>query len=350
MSRRDDFHKAIKGETPLAPLYHLSLCDAKKKQLQDLRQVEDYISYYNLPFVHIPILTSTAPIDFSSYFQGLQSPDFIDEYGVGHIQGSMEHFSKMISPMQNFDTPSQVQEFPLPDILASYRWEGYAQKVALAKSQDKITMAGTVDIFERSWYLRGLENMLMDFITDEAMAMACLERTFKLRLEQAKRFAAMGIDIIVFGDDVGTERGMMMAPNIWRKLIKPLLKECIAAAKSANPHVLIYYHSDGNIEEIIPELIEVGIDILNPVQPECMDHKKIYEMYHHDISFFGMVGTQTTMPFGSSEDVRVFVTDLLNMSGGGRRLIIAPTHLIEPEVPLENLDAFVQTVQQWNNI
>ena len=181
------------------------------------------------------------------------------------------------------------------------------------------------------------------------MAEACLNRMAELKIKAAARFAAVGVDVILFGDDAGTERGMMIAPETWREWLKRRLAKAIRAAKEANPDVLVYYHSDGDIRLIIDELIECGIDILNPIQPECMDPAEIYSRYKDRISFWGCIGTQTTMPFGTPDDVRNKVRQLLDLCRENGRLVLAPTHLLEPEVPLENIDAFVSEVKSFRN-
>ena len=107
------------------------------------------------------------------------------------------------------------------------------------------------------------------------------------------------------------------------------------------------YHSDGVIYDIIPELIEIGVDVLNPVQPECVDPVLLKQQYGNKLSFWGTVGTQTTMPFGSPQDVRDTVRHMIETVGDGGGFLIAPTHLLEPEVPWENIEAFVQAVREF---
>ena len=140
---------------------------------------------------------------------------------------------------------------------------------------------------------------------------------------------------------------MMMSKTIWRNQIRFTMERCIAAAKRVNPDVLAYYHSDGNILDIIPDLIEIGVDVLNPVQPECMDPVEIKEMYGSRLSFWGTIGTQTTMPFGSVKEVEETTRRMIETVGKGGGLVIAPTHLLEPEVPLENIDAFYRAVRKY---
>jgi uroporphyrinogen decarboxylase len=122
----------------------------------------------------------------------------------------------------------------------------------------------------------------------------------------------------------------------------------IAAAKSIKPDILISYHSCGYVEPFIEDLIDAGVDILNPVQPECMDFRSIHEKYGSRISFNGTIGTQRIMPFGTPDDVRAEVTRNLQIAGKKGELFCCPTHMVEPEVPWENIEAYVDACRNFN--
>jgi uroporphyrinogen decarboxylase len=113
--------------------------------------------------------------------------------------------------------------------------------------------------------------------------------------------------------------------------------------------VLVFYHSDGNILPIIPELIEIGVDILNPIQPECMDPAELKRMYGDKLSFWGTIGTQTTMPFGTPDDVRNEVCERIATVGKGGGLFLSPSHILEPEVPWANIEAFVEAERKYGS-
>ena len=132
--------------------------------------------------------------------------------------------------------------------------------------------------------------------------------------------------------------------------MKPATAATISAAKAVNPDVIALYHSDGVIDEIIPELIEIGVDVLNPVQPECVDPVALKEQYGDRLSFWGTIGTQTTMPFGTPEEVRETVKRMIETVGKGGGLLVAPTHLLEPEVPWENIEAMIQAVKDFGTV
>lgn len=347
LSERENFFRVMKGEGfERIPLF-LTLCDRLKERLRTERGVTDSQAYYGIPFVYAGPAPSRYPVDYTPYYRDKQV-DYIGEWGDGHRYGSMEHFTHFIPCMDAFETPEQVRAFPLPDVLADYRWENTAAEVQALKEQDKIVIGSiNIDVFEPAWYLRGLEQMLMDFYDDEEMAFACLDRIGECKEQVAVRLAQAGVDVIVFGDDVGTQNGMMISPAMWRKYLQPRLKQIIRRVKETSPDVLCYYHSDGDIRDILPELLDCGMDILNPIQPECMNPVDIYTQYHHRVALWGTIGTQTTMPFGTVGDVREKALEMLQLAKKSGRLVLAPTHLLEPEVPLENIDMLVKTVQEF---
>jgi uroporphyrinogen decarboxylase len=162
-------------------------------------------------------------------------------------------------------------------------------------------------------------------------------------MKAVREYVRAGCDIVWLGDDVGTQRGMMMSPVFWREHLKPRLRKVVQAAREeGSHHFWVAYHSDGDIRPIIDDLIEIGVQVLNPVQPECMPLDEIVERHRERLAFWGMIGTQTTMPFGTEEDVHCAIANLRTLAQDGVRIVVAPTHAIEPDVPWENLEALIQ--------
>jgi uroporphyrinogen decarboxylase len=141
-----------------------------------------------------------------------------------------------------------------------------------------------------------------------------------------------------------------MSMELWRTWLKPRLKRVIDAARAEQPDVLIQYHSCGYVEPFIDELIEIGVDILNPVQPECMDPVELHARYGDRLSFNGCLGTQTTLPFGTAQEVRDTVRHYLNLAGDRGGIVVCPTHLVEPEVPWANIEAYIETIRDYPTV
>lgn len=228
-----------------------------------------------------------------------------------------------------------------------YRSELYADAcrlIANHRSSYWIVGVTVCTIFETAWALRGLEQMMVDFTEDPGLADAILDIPFHYHLTAARRLVEMGVDMIWTGDDVGTQRGMLISPYTWRRFFKPRMAEFISTLKGINPQVKLAYHSDGNIESIIPELIEIGIDVLNPVQPACMDPAKLKRQYGDRLCFWGSIDEQHTLPFGTVEQVREEVWERLATVGQDGGLILGPTHHVQLDTPLENFWAMVHAI------
>jgi len=201
-------------------------------------------------------------------------------------------------------------------------------------------------VFEFSWYLRGMDNLFGDLLEENGIADWLLDWFTEYSIRKGRLAARAGVDTIALGDDVGTQRGMMMSLDFWRRHLKPRLAKVIAAIRAAQTQpICIRYHSDGDIRQIIDELVEIGIDVLNPVQPECMPVDEVIARHKHHVGFWGIIGTQTTMPFGTPDDVRAAVAQCARHAREGAAIIVAPTHVLEPDVPWENIQALVEAVK-----
>ncbi len=290
--------------------------------------------------------------DFSRYVRPDELPanGYIDEWGEGHIPTASDdqyhsHLEGYVHPMRTLRTAQEALEYPLPDIEAEYRYAHLPEQIRQIQGRGLAVIAGMAcTIFEVAWHLRSMEALLMDFIDNHDFAAALLDRITEKRVIQARRYAELNPDVIMFGDDVASQRGMLMSVPMWRRWLKPRLARVIAAAREANPDVIIFYHTDGDATEIVPDLIEIGVQALNPVQPECMDVYALKRQYGHTLSFWGLLGTQSVMPFGTPDEVRADVRRKIEVVGKGGGLLLAPTHMVEPEVPWENIVAFVETV------
>jgi uroporphyrinogen decarboxylase len=284
----------------------------------------------------------------NSYYQEEES--YWDEWGIGW---------KSVP----YDTPygagryTEIAYYPLADDAAfsSYqppspeRSELYSEAERVLrdyKADYWITGVTVTTIFECAWALRGYEKLLSDFVLNPDLAECILEIPYRFHLAAAKKLVQMGVDMIWIGDDVGQQQGMLISPRHWRKFLKPRLANFIAELKGINPAVKVAYHSDGNIYAIIPELAEIGLDILNPIQPACMDPAQLKAEFGDKLCFWGSIDEQHTLPFGSPEEVREEVLKRLKTIGSGGGLIIGPTHHVQLDTPMENFWAMINTITQ----
>lgn len=196
-------------------------------------------------------------------------------------------------------------------------------------------------LFERAWALRGLDTFLMDMVLDEGYAQALLERITEIQVVLIQRFIDLGVDGAYFGDDYGAQKNMLISPDLWRRLIKPRLARCFEPFRRAGLPVIM--HTDGQIAPILPDLVEIGLTALNPVQPEVLDLGWLKESFGDRLAYYGGISTQTVLPYGSPEEVRRAVQQVVSvLAPGGSGLLLAPSHRMMTDIAVENVDAMLQ--------
>ena len=308
----------------------------------------DPYSYFKMDFREVRFKEPHKINDFSRYFPNLPVNSTIVEWGIARVPGSMPNYHRKISPLFHAASIKEIEDYPFPDFTPNYRHEHLEEEVRKHHEMGLAVVAFMeMTMFERAWRIRGMENFMIDTISNPDMAALLLDKLTEISSFMAKCFAESGVDVIKLGDDIGSQDSMIINPDMWRKLLKPRLAKIINVIKKIKPGILIYYHTDGYIEPVIPDLIEIGVDILNPVQPECMDPVKLKKEYGNYLAFWGTIGIQTTMPHGTVDDVRTAVKHMIETVGKGGGLLIAPTHVIEPDVPWDNVLAFVEAVDEY---
>ncbi len=282
----------------------------------------------------------------NSYYQ--DGPEYVDEWGIGWRSVPYETpfgagaYTEMTShPLADDGAISQYRG---PDPTRPHLYDDAAATLADFRDEYWIVGVTVTTIWETAWALRGYDRMLQDLVENPDLADCILEIPYQYHLAAAKRLVEMGVDMVWLGDDVGSQRSMLISPRHWRRFLKPRMANFIAALKAINPAVKVAYHSDGDIRQIIPELIEIGLDVLNPVQPACMDPAELKRLYGDRLCFWGTIDEQETLPFGTPESVRDEVLRRLRTVGQGGGLIIGPTHHVQLDTPMENFRAMIEAV------
>jgi len=199
-------------------------------------------------------------------------------------------------------------------------------------------------IFESAWALRGMDTLMLDFYLNPEIAEQILDITYKYHLEVSKNMAGRGVDMIWLGDDVGGQSGLMIDPDLWRRLFKPKMAKIICEVKAIKPDIKIAYHSDGCVYDIITDIIDIGIDVLNPIQIESMNPDFLQKKYGDKICFFGGVGVQSTLPRGTEEDIKNEVSLLKKTLGKNGNWICAPTHHVQLDTPMKNFFTLLKEI------
>ena len=311
-------------------------------------QLAEELGMFYPVHVNMDFIDDYIKPDFSEYYEDIEKPDgsVINEQGVLHLPGSMYHFTYRVSPLRNAKKLEDIEQFPFlrPDDLIDSQME---QRVRRAHEQGKAVLSYIGHLYENAWQVRGYEEFLMDMVSEPQWCDYIFDRFMEVGIARAEAAARAGVDYILTGDDVANQLAMMFDLPIWRKFIKSRWAKIYSAAKAIKPDIQIWYHSDGNIESIIPELIEIGVTILNPVQPECLSPLEIKRKYGDKLVLDGAIGTQTTMPFGSPQEVRDTVKQRIEELASDGGYIVSPTHTLEPEVPVENIKAFLDTCRNY---
>jgi uroporphyrinogen decarboxylase len=193
-------------------------------------------------------------------------------------------------------------------------------------------------LYERAWTLRGMENLMMDFIDHHAFVKDLLRAIADYNIAQVEKALSYDIDAVYFGDDWGQQEGLQMGPQLWHEFIYPELKRMYGVVRDAGKYVFI--HSCGDVDELFDDLIGIGLNCFNPFQPEVMDVASLIPRYRGRLTFHGGLSTQKTLPYGTHQDVREESRRLISLGSEGS-YIFAPAHAVEGDVPLENLLAFI---------
>lgn len=348
---REVFQATTSHCRPERILCHADFTPDLQKRLIAQAGTDDLLSHYGM-FEYGGLAgrrpAALPPPDYSAYWQNEKLPagTTFDGFGVAMVPSGFYHFWGYVSPLRNASALSELENYPMDDVR---RWDfsGLPEQVAQRHAAGKIAGAWAGDMYETAWQIRGYEQFLMDMAEQPAWAECLLERLLERNLIMAEAYARAGADVITTGDDIANQENLMFSPDCWRKLMLPRWRRVWGRIKEINPQCRIWYHSDGNIISIVGDLIAAGVDILNPLQPECLDLDAIYRRYGNRITFDGCIGTQSTMPFGSPAEVRARVKEVIAKYGRQGGLIISPTHILEPEVPLENIDALFAAGREY---
>ncbi|MBU2644667.1 hypothetical protein KKI24_08170 [bacterium] len=251
-------------------------------------------------------------------------------------------------PLGAIESLNQLKAYIFPDLTHPDRYRGLKEQVSRWHDEG-LAVAGAPPhlggvMFEIATRLRGFERFLLDMVEYPELAHFLLDQLTAILVHNALILARSGVDILILDDDVASPTGLMISLPMWREFFKTRLARVIRLAREESPELLVFYHCDGNFTDLIPDLIEIGIHVINPVQPDCMDALSIKKTFGDQIAIWGSVGTAFQWTHGTPDQIRREVLTRAR-SLGPAGLILAPAYDLD-YVPAENIIAFIETIDE----
>jgi uroporphyrinogen decarboxylase len=337
---------------------HLGLAPVEPTVVDHVQQIaspdEDLVQWFEIDVRGLFPVTSntiTVPVaDVGDYWE------YRDEWGIVHRMPKTQglYYSLVKSPISAMSTSvKEIEEHAWPNGGDPTRIAGLRQKAEAYRAAGypvvlKGVCAGLCEVASR---VRGMENFLCDLMVDEDVTAALLDRVLRIKVDfWTMALAELGglVDVVLEADDYGTQDSQLVPPARFREIFKPRLRDLFATIKAAAPHAKLLFHSCGSVREIIPDLIEIGVDILNPVHVRAtgMDPAGLKRDFGDALCFWGGgVDTQGVLPNGTPEDVREDVRRNVSalMPGGG--FVFNTVHNVQADVPPENIVAMIEALR-----
>ena len=262
-----------------------------------------------------------------------------DEFGVvWNREGDADVGAVVNCVLEN----RSLDGYSFPDPLLPCRYAKLPAFIEANRERFRVVNLGK-SLFERAWSMRGMENILIDMVEAPDWVEELLDAITEFNLGNIAEVTRFDIDAVMFGDDWAAQRGLIFSPQLWRRLVKPRLARMYGAVRQAGKAVII--HSCGHVQELLPELIALGVDVFNPFQPEVMDLGQIKRQFGGQLTFYGGVSLQRVLPFGTPQEVRDEAGRLIDEIGRGGGYILAPSHDMPADIPVENIVALLEAMR-----
>jgi uroporphyrinogen decarboxylase len=299
---------------------------------------------FRVPPADVPRVLDNHLVRVDLTYTPRYSPDRLiryDWWGAGHDTVEEGYFIRH-SPLAE---KRDLDAYPWPDPHAVGLFDDAKRVIAAQGGEYFIAPNLGFALFERAWSLRGFEQCLTDMALDPAYTEELLDRIVAIQLVLIDRHLALGVDGGYFGDDYGAQKGLLFSPATWRRLIKPRLAQLFAPFRARGLPVIM--HSDGQIQAILPDLVEIGLTVLNPAQPEVLNHRQARAQFAGKLAFYGGISTQTALPHGKPADVVAAVRACIeDLAPDGTGLMPAPSHRMMTDIPLENVEAMLSAFRE----
>lgn len=287
-------------------------------------------------------------LENSFYYK--DTPEYVCPYGITwrNVKNQTGHFSEICKHPLAGDDIGRILDYSLPDPHAATDvLENVRRAVETYGKEKWIIGSCQCSLFEAAWYLRGLDTFMMDLAMEEDWVEPYLDKLMQYPLEMGHQFIDLGVDMVWLGDDIATQLNMMMSPAMWRRYFKPRYAAMFEDFKKRNPAIKLCYHSCGNLQAVVDDLVEIGLDVLNPIQPMAMEPSAFKKRFGSRITMYGGMDVQRIMPFGTPQQVREEVRRLIGACAPGGGFILSPAHHIQSDTSVENIEAFYAAAREF---
>jgi uroporphyrinogen decarboxylase len=281
----------------------------------------------------------------------------VDDWGSGHIYAGPDDWFPGIHPLADAFTPAQLEAYPWPDMTDPTRFEGVRAEARRWRDENLYASMGTPWLafpLERAFAMQGTDNFLANLAGEPEFAEALLWKTqalCKTLMDGFLRECGDIIDMVKIGDDLGSQVGLLMSPAMYRRMLKPVHADLIAFIKQRTKASIVF-HTDGDVYDLLGDFIEIGVDVLNPVQASAggmSDFGDLKRRFGDKLVFCGGIDTHHVLPNGSPEEVRAEVKRVIGTLGVGGGYMLGAVHTIMGDVPPENVLAMVDAVEEFGH-
>lgn len=281
---------------------------------------------------------------------------FFDEWGASYrMPENSYYYDYHTHPLAAAKTVQDLDQYHWPDPLDPSRYEGLREAVSRVHQRNQQAIMMTIapaGSWEHTWTLRGPEQAMMDLILNRDLYEEILDRTVQFQILQwteALKLVGEMVDVVSMSDDFGTQVGPMVSLELYRSIFKPRLIKVIENIKKYT-NAKIYMHTDGSVYDFLPDMIEAGVEIINPVQKECrnMEPEKLKKEFGDQLVFWGASVVTKNLEFGSPEEIRREARETIEILAPGGGFVYGPIHNIQPLVPAENIVALLEAARDFD--
>jgi uroporphyrinogen decarboxylase len=273
---------------------------------------------------------------------------YYNEFGMKMRPGLL-YVDVVEAPLRHVSSIENIEEYSFPDPRDPSRYILAEKDIARFNEEYFIIGDCEVTIFAMARQLLGMEKFLIDMMLQEPYLDKLYSKAYNWSLGIATELVNRGVDAIWFGDDFGTQDSLIMDLEMWRQIFKPIYRKLFNTIKMINPELIIIMHSDGAVAPLLPDLIEIGVNVFNPVQPGVPGHdpQDLQDQFGKNLSFFGAIDQQYLIPKGTPMEIEADVREKIDILGKGGGYMIAPAHILQADTPVENVEAFINAVKKY---